>query len=445
MLQREKTADLIAKVGEKVRVSGWVQSIRNHGKVVFLDLRDSSGVLQCVGTVLEQKIGLEDVITIEGLVKPRPKNMINPEILTGTIELQIEKITILEKSAPLPFDMGANELAVSLPVLLDYRSLTLRHPKIKAIFKVENQIINTFRRVMSGLGFEEFYAPTFVASATEGGSNVFPVKYFEHNAYMAQSPQLYKQIMLGVFERVFSVARAYRAEPSVTTRHLCEYISLDAEMGFIDSWKDILVVLEKLFFEIFLDLNKFCSPELALYNQATPQVAKTIPYLKMREAQQIIFESTGVDHRKEPDLDPEDEREICRWARETHKSDLVFITHYPTKKRAFYTMPDPENPEFSLSFDLLGRGLEWVSGSQRINNYNQLLQAIKDRGNKEKDFELYLMAFKYGIPPEGGFALGAERIAMQVLGLNNIREASLFPRDMERIDVGLSKLNPQTK
>jgi len=443
MIQRTKICNLTSQINQEVLISGWVASVRNHGKVVFIDLRDASGTIQCVGVGLTQKFRAEDVIQIEGKVVARPTKMVNSEITTGTIELQILKVTILENAQELPFDMGGAELTVSLPILLDYRPLTLRHPKIKAIFRVENQIINTFRRVMTEANFEEFNAPTFVPAATEGGSNVFPVKYFEHSAYMAQSPQLYKQIMVGVFERVFTIARAYRAEPSVTTRHLCEYISLDAEMGFIDNWQDIIDTLEHLFREIFLDLNKYCLAELALYGQTTPLISQKIPRLKMREVQQIIYERTGVDHRMEPDLDPEDEREICRWAKDVHQSDLVFVTHYPTKKRAFYTMPDPENPEFSLSFDLLGRGLEWVSGSQRINNYDALLKAIEGRGNKKEDFEMYLMAFKYGIPPEGGFALGAERITMQVLGLENVREASLFPRDMERIDVNLAKLNPK--
>jgi nondiscriminating aspartyl-tRNA synthetase len=424
-------------IGQSVRLKGYINTVRDHGKITFIDLRDKTGILQCVGISLKTPLRAEDAVEIKGVVKARPEKMINPDIPTGTVELEITTIAILEKAQELPFDMGEETLNVSLPVLLDYRALTLRHRKTQAIFKVQNQIISTFRNYLSNEGFVEFNAPTIVPVATEGGANVFPIKYFDHKCFLAQSPQLYKQIMVGVFEKVFTIARAYRAEPSVTTRHLCEYVSLDAEMGFIDSWSDILDTLENLFVEILKDVDRNCEAELKLFGQKVPKIKGEIPRLKMREAQQIIFDRTGVDHRQENDLEPEDEREICRWATETQGSELVFITHYPTKKRAFYTMPDPENPEFSLSFDLLGRGLEWVSGSQRINNFESLVNAIKERGNKIEDFELYLQAFKYAIPPEGGFALGAERITMQILGLENVRQATAFPRDMERVDIKL--------
>ncbi|PIS23217.1 aspartate--tRNA(Asn) ligase [candidate division WWE3 bacterium CG08_land_8_20_14_0_20_40_13] len=442
-MERTYISQTVDKIGQLVRLKGYINTVRDHGKITFIDLRDKTGVLQCVGTDLKIQLRGEDVVEIEGAVKSRPEKMVNEKLPTGKVELAIVKLTVIEKADELPFDLGGNDLNVSLPVLLDYRSLTLRHPKSQAIFKVQNQVVKTFRDYLSSQGFVEFNAPTIVPVATEGGANVFPIKYFEHDCYLAQSPQLYKQIMVGVFERVFSVARAYRAEPSVTTRHICEYVSLDAEMGFIDSWTEVMDVLENLFKKVFADIDLNCKDELALFDQTVPRVENLIPRIKMREAQQIIFERTGVDHRAEKDLEPEDEREICRWAAETKGSELVFVTHYPTAKRAFYTMPDPADPEFSLSFDLLGRGLEWVSGSQRINNHKELVKAVELRGNNVKDFELYLQAFKYGMPPEGGFALGAERITMQILGLENIREATLFPRDMERVDIKLSSLKTQ--
>jgi len=278
-----------------------------------------------------------------------------------------------------------------------------------------------------------------VPGATEGGAEVFSLNYFDKKAYLAQSPQLYKQIMVGVFERVFTLAHAYRAEPSVTTRHMTEYLGLDAEMGFITSFEEIMETVERVVRKVFADLEKNCPSELALFSATLPKIGKVIPRLKMREAQEIIFKRSGRDNRQEPDLEPEDEREICRYTEEKYGSELVFITHYPTKKRPFYTYPDPKDPDFTHSFDLLGRGLEWVTGSQRINNYQQLVENIKKWGNDPKNFDIYLQAFKYGMPPEGGFCLGAERITMQVLGLDNIREASLFPRDMERIDIRLSR------
>jgi nondiscriminating aspartyl-tRNA synthetase len=255
---------------------------------------------------------------------------------------------------------------------------------------------------------------------------------------MIQSPQLYKQMMVPVFERVYLVSHAYRAEPSVTTRHLSESIQMDLELGFVE-FNELLDALEYVGSTTLKHVQETCGAILEEYGVPSLKVGKKIPRLTMREAQQIIKDRTGVDHTTEPDLMPEDEREICRWALEEHDSDLVTITHYPTKKRAFYTLPDPANPEFSLSYDLLFRGLEILSGSQRINKYDDLLAAIKDRGMNPENFKMYLQAFQYGMPPEGGFSFGLERLTMQILQLANVREASLFPRDMERVDFRFSE------
>lgn len=465
-MERILALETIKKVGGKVRLCGWVNSRRDHGKLVFIDLRDRSGVVQLVITPLNSadsptrrvedfkpdgfssaessivKLRPEDVIEVIGTVKKRTPGTVNPKIPTGTVEIQVEKIKILAKAEPLPFDTGKEELSLELTTLLDNRSLALRHPKVRAIFKIQETIIQSFRETLKELDFTEFAAPTIVPVATEGGAEIFPVKYYDYTAYLGQSPQLYKQIMVSVFERVFTVTKAYRAEPSMTTRHLSEYISLDAEMGFIDSWDELLDTAELVMKKIFLDIEKKNKRELDLFAVKIPSFGKRIPKLKMREAQEIIYKRTGRDNRKEPDLEPKDEKEICKWSKEKFGSDLVFITHYPTKKRPFYTFPDPQDSEYTLSFDLLGKGLELVTGGQRINDYQQLLEHIKKWGNKPQDFEIYLQAFKYGMPPEGGFALGAERITKQVLGLKSVKEASLFPRDMERVDVRLSTLYP---
>lgn len=431
----------INKIDEEVIVKGWVNTRRDHGKVIFIDLRDRSGLLQVVFVDNEKagEIRPEWVVEIRGIVKKRPDKLVNPKLETGTVELQAKELKILAKSEELPFDTGMEELKVSLPVLLDYRSLSLRHYKNHAIFKVQENIIASFREALSKEGFTEIQVPTIVPSTTEGGAQVFKVKYFDKDAFLAQSPQLYKQIMVGVFERVFTLAHAYRAEPSVTTRHITEYIGLDAEMGFINSFDDIMDMVEKVIRKIFENLDKKNSKELSLFNATVPRLSQKIPRMKMREAQEIIFKRTGRDNRNEPDLEPEDEREICRYSLEELGSELIFITHYPTKKRPFYTYPDPNEPEFTESFDLIGRGLEWVTGGRRINDYQMLLEHVEKWGNKPEDFDIYLQAFKYGMPPEGGFCLGAERITMQILGLENVREASLFPRDMERIDFRLPK------
>lgn len=433
-MKRTLIKETLNKAGEKVKVEGKIAVRRDHGSIVFLDLKDRSGILQ---VVLTAKIALdckeEDIIAIEGIIKQRPQKMENNEIETGKIELEALAMETISKAKDLPFALKDTP-ELSLPVLLDFRPLTIRAENVKAIFRVEEAVIDEFRKTMRSLDFFEFQSPAIVPTATEGGAEIFKINYYNTSAFLGQSPQFYKQIMVGGFERVFTIAKAYRAEPSVTTRHLSEYVSLDAEMGYIESWTDLMDVCETIIKNIFKRVNEDCQKEISFLKASPPKAGEEIPRIKMREAQEIIMQRTGRDNTKEPDLTPEDEKEICQWAKENHNSDVIFITHYPTKKRPFYTMPDPENPEYTLSFDILYSGLEITTGGQRINNYEQLVENIKKWGNKPEQFEFYLQAFKYGMPKEGGFAFGAERIVKQMLGLENLREASAFPRDMSRID-----------
>jgi nondiscriminating aspartyl-tRNA synthetase len=448
MTSRTFIKDLPTEVGQEVTIKGWVRLVRDHGKVVFVDLRDFSGIVQNVFVLsmlseehseFVKSLRGEDVIVIKGTVQKRKPGTENPEIENGDIEILASSLEVLQKAAELPIDMGAKELNVELPTLLDHRSLTLRHPKVQAIFKIQEIIIDSFRSSLKEKGFTEFTSPAIVPLATEGGAEVFKVDYFDKKAFLAQSPQFYKQIMVGVFERVFTIGKVYRAEPSVTTRHLTEYISLDAEMGFIEDYRDVMEIVDHVMRRIFADLESKGSSYLKMFGATVPALPQSrIPAVKMREAQEIIFKRTGRDIRKEPDLDPQGERDIYDWAKEEHGSELVFVTHYPTSKRPFYTFPDPTDPEYTEGFDLIGRGVEWVTGGRRINDYEQLLANAIKWGNKPEDLEIYLQAFRYGMPPEGGFALGAERITMNVLGLKNVREASAFPRDMERVDIRLS-------
>jgi len=442
MPERVFAQEALERIGQTVVLAGWVNSIRNHGGIIFLDLRDKSSLIQVVlsGELLKdaRKLRPEWVIRVRGLVKQRPKHLVNPEIPTGAIEIEGQTLEILGQSEELPFDLGEKKLKASLSTILDYRPLSLRHPRHQAIFRVQETIAETFRKTLKKEGFTEIFPPTIVPSATEGGAEVFAIDYFDKKAFLAQSPQLYKQIMVGVFERVFCLAHAYRAEPSVTTRHLTEYVGLDAEMGFIDSFYEITSLAERLIREIFTAVNEKNPKELKMFRATTPLLPeKEIPKMKLRQAQEIIFGRTGRDCRQEPDLTPEDEKEICQYAKEKFRSELIFITHYPIRKRPFYTYPDPEDPEYTHSFDLLGRGMEWITGGRRINDYQTLLAHIKKWGNKPEVFTTYLQAFKYGMPPEGGFCLGLERITMNILGLKNIREASLFPRDTKRVDIAL--------
>ena len=435
-MKRTLIRETTDKVGEQVLLKGWAKTVRDHGKISFIDLRDRSGVIQCVGQNLP-KVSLESVIYITGKVVARPEKLVNPNIPTGSVELQIENLEIITSAAELPFDMSKDELNLELPTLLDHRALTLRHPRVQAVFKVQEVVIDSFREFMKQNEFFEFQAPSITPASAEGGAEVFEVNYFDKKAFLSQSPQLYKQIVMTAFERVFSVNKVFRAEPSVTTRHLTEIVSLDAEMAFIESWEDVRDMAESVIKYVLDQVKQKCAKEIALFGVSVPSTIEKTPTLSLREAQQKIFEKTGRDCRQEKDLHPEDERDICQIIKEETGSDLVFVYGYPTKKKPFYVYPNPEEPEFNEGMDLLCRGVEWLSGGRRIHDYAQLLKHVQEWNMNADTIKMFLDAFKYAAPPEGGFAFGAERITKQILGLENIREASMFPRDMERVDVRL--------
>ncbi|MDO8582944.1 MAG: aspartate--tRNA(Asn) ligase [bacterium] len=443
-MERTLIGETPEKKDQTVLLKGFVKTRRDHGKLIFLDLYDRSALVQMVvdPRVSEEayKAALElkpqYSVEVTGKVNQRPERNINKNLLTGAVEISVEKISIISKAETLPFDMDTKELNLELPTLLDYRSLTLRHPKVKDIFKVQEAIVEGFRIASKKIGCTEIFVPTIAASSTEGGAEVFGIDYYEHKAFLTQSPQLYKQMMVPIFERVYTIAHAYRAEPSVTTYHLSEVTQMDCEIGFVD-FKQLIDFFENVAKEMLEHVQNQCKNILNEYGMEKITFVK-IPRLTLREAQEIIFKEFERDQRKEKDLTRQDEVDICKWAKEKKGCEFVIITHFPTKAKPFYTMPDPKNPEYSLSYDLLFRGLEILSGSQRINDYEQLVKSIKDHGMDPKNFEIYLMAFKYGMPQEGGFSYGLERITMKLLDLKNVREASLFPRDMERVDERLS-------
>jgi nondiscriminating aspartyl-tRNA synthetase len=438
-MTRSLNTQCINKIGKQVTIKGWVNSVRSYGKLAFADIRDRSGLIQVVGGPEIGSLKDESVVEIIGTVRSRSEKYFNDKLATGKIEIEVKEIKVLAKAAELPFDVRQADTKISLPVLLDNRALSLRNQKIRDIFKVQATIVQAFREFLNKNDFSEIFTPTIVAGSTEGGSEVFPIDYFGYRAYLAQSPQLYKQILTSIFERVYTIAHAYRAEPSVTTRHLTEYVGLDVEMGFIDSWLDVLQTADGVVKAIFKAVSDKHQDILDEYGISIPKTIKNTPIIKLKEALGIIYQRTGRDIRNELDMDPEGEREICRWAKENHDSDLVFITHFYTKKRAWYSYADPKNPDETLTFDLIGCGVEWISGGQRINDYQQLQEKITSRGQNPADFEIpYGQAFKYGMPPEGGFAIGLERITQNILGLENVRQATLFPRDMERVDTRLS-------
>lgn len=438
-MPRTLIRDTVKKIGKTVTIKGWINSIRSYGKLVFADIRDRSGFLQVVGGKDLGALKLESVVEIDGTIRSRDAKYFNDKLATGQVEMEVKELKLLSPAAELPFDIHQPELNATLPVLLDYRPASLRHQKVIDIFKVQATVVKAFRDYLMGEDFTEIFVPTIVAGSTEGGSEVFPVDYFGHQAFLAQSPQLYKQVLVPSFERVFTIAHAYRAEPSVTTRHLTEYLGLDVEFGFIDDWTDIVKLADATIKAIFKAVKKLHPEILAEFNVTIPKTITNTPTIKLKDALELIYQRTGRDVRNELDLDPEGERELCRWSLEKYGSDLIFVTHFYTKKRAWYSFADPANPEETLTLDLIGRGVEWISGGQRIHQYDKLQEKIRSRGQDPKDFEApYGQVFKYGMPPEGGFCIGLERLTQNILGLSNVREASLFPRDMERVDSRLS-------
>lgn len=444
-MERILIGELGKHVGETVSISGWIDVRRDQGKMVFFDFRDRSGVTQ--GVVLPASEAMEIAkeckqefaVRVSGMVNKRPEKNVVAGKQNGDIELEVYGIEILGKAEALPFDLSAEGFPFELTTQLDHRALMLRHPRLRAIFKVQNTIIDSFREFMKQNEFFEFQAPSITPATAEGGAEVFKIDYFETKAYLSQSPQLYKQIVMTAFERVFSVNKIFRAEPSATTRHLTEVVSLDAEMAFIESWQDVRDMSEATVRFILTALEKTCAKELEYLEATLPTMIERTPTLSLTEAQEKIFETTKRDVRGEKDLNPEDERTLCELIKKETDSDFVYVYGYPTKQKPFYVYPNPENPEFNEGMDLLCRGVEWLSGGRRINDYTQLEEHVKLWKLDPKQITMFMEAFRYGVPPEGGFAFGAERMTMQILGLKNVREATMFPRDMNRIDTLLSQ------
>ncbi len=447
-MARTLIRDLGKHVGEEVSISGWVDVRRDQGKMLFFDFRDRTGTVQ--GVVLPKSEALETakelrneyVVRIGGAVNKRPEKNAVAGKLNGDIELEVKTIEILAAAESLPFDMSLDGFNLDLTTQLDHRALVLRQPRLRAIFKVQGVIIDSFREFMKSQEFFEFQAPTITPATAEGGAEVFQIDYFDKRAYLTQSPQLYKQIVMTAFERVFSVNKIFRAEPSATTRHLTEVVSLDAEFGFIDSWRDVRDMSEETVRYILKKVERQCAPELALLGATLPTMLDKTPTLSLTEVQEKIFAASGRDVRGEKDTNPEDEREICEIIKKETGSDFVYVYGYPTRKKPFYVYPNPERPEFNEGMDLLCRGVEWLSGGRRINEYQQLMQHVSEWGMDPNKISMFLEAFRYGAPPEGGFAFGAERMTMQMLELKNVREASMFPRDLNRIDVLLTQNEP---
>lgn len=435
--ERIRSTEISAHVGKRVALQGWLHAVRRLGGVTFVIVRDGWGAAQAVveeveeaeqlAPIVDGSIQPESVIRLSGIVTSAPQ-------APGGVELHqpaVEVITPVTEA--LPVLIGKKEVKASLATQLDHAVLVNRHPARRAVYRLGAGVMAAFRAHLNSRHFTEIQSPKLVASATESGANVFAVDYFGQRAYLAQSPQFYKQIMVGVFERVYEVAPVFRAEPHDTTRHINEYVSLDVELGFIENHFTVMGVLRDVLAQIFTTLSTEYAAELALAGAVLPVVPAAIPHIHFAEAQELILARHGVDVRGEPDLSPQDERWLGEWAQTEHGSDFLFVTGYPMAKRPFYTHTDPTRPGYSNSFDLLFRGTELVTGGQRLHRYADYQAALAARGLSEEPFATYLETFRYGMPPHGGFAIGLERLLMQLTGAPNLRLTTLFPRDLNRL------------
>lgn len=427
-MERLLTENLYRHIGERVKIKGWIHRIRKMGKIAFLIIRDRSGIVQCV---LDTKsidivgLKLESIIEVIGVVKQKNAETKESELLVETLNV------ISEVTEDLPVEINKEELDVNIDTLLNNRVLTLRHLKTNAIFKIQAALAQGFSEFLKNHDFTQVFSPKIVAEGTEGGTGLFELKYFEKKAYLAQSPQFYKQMLVGAgYERVFEIGHVYRAEEHNTIRHLNEYVSMDLEMGFIEDEREIMQLETRLLKYIFQYVTNTCSKELTLLLVEFPEIGEQIPSMKLSDAIEILKNKYGKTDLTN-DLDPEGEKFICEYVKEKYNSDFIFLTHYPRSKRPMYTMP--EGPESTHSFDLLFRGVEITTGGQRIHNYQQLKESISSRGLNLESFRGYLQVFKYGMPPHGGLAIGLERLTAQLLGLRNVRQVTLFPRDRDRI------------
>ena len=427
-LERTFISEVKDSQDETILLRGWIYKIIDLSNIVFVKLRDKSGIIQLV-TNKEQIEGLKLENAIEVIGK-KSKN----EKAPGGIEIIVDEIKILGRTYydKLPFEINSYKNKAALETQLDHRTIALRRPEIRAIFKVQNEIEQAFRDYLRSKNFEQIHTAKIIDSSTEGGSEMFTVNYFDRRSFLAQSPQFYKQMMVGAgFERVYEIGHAYRAELHNTWRHLNEYVSLDVEMGFIKDEFELMDLEEGFLDYLFKHLNKVCKKELEMYKVELPNEVK-IPRITLEEAHKILLEKYN---KKSPigNIDAKGEELICDYVKKEYGTEFVFLTKYPVAKRPMYTMPDDEDKTLTKSFDLIYDGLEITTGGQRINDYEMLKENIIKFGLNPEDFDFYLDTFKYGMPPHGGFAIGLERLTMKILKLSNIREATLVPRDMKRL------------
>jgi nondiscriminating aspartyl-tRNA synthetase len=431
-MERVLVSELDKHIGMEVLLKGWIHQVRPLSKFAFVLVRDRTGIVQ--GIVLDEALRAslperESVVVVRGRVKEEkqaPKGF----------EVEILGIDVVVKpTIPLPFEVNRSmaKLNLKLDMILDHRAFSLRNPELGNVFRIQAEIVRTYADYMRSQGFMQIHTSKIVGTGTEGGTNLFKMEYFEQPAYLAQSPQFYKQMLVGAgYERVFEVGFVYRAEDHATSRHINEYLSLDYEMGFITNEQDIIQIEVGFLRQLFENLRRNCAEELAFYKKELPVIGE-IPQFPLADAREILKKEFGKVLGDEDDLDPEGERLLCEHSKKVHNSEFAFVTMYPTSVRPFYAMPDTDNPKLTRSFDLLYKGLEVTTGGQRIHDPVMLENSIRARGMNPASFESYLEIFRLGMPPHGGLAIGTERLTQQILDLENVRQACFFPRDRYRI------------
>ncbi len=431
------SAELAGMSGRTVSLHGMVMRVRRLSWGAFVILRRHDGLVQCIlsGDGFQEalaNLAEEQAVEITGTVKDAVIK--DPSINPGNVEIHAENITVLSSPrSRSPVDLSKKVLDLHIDNNLDLRPLSLRHPVERARLRIAEGLCRGFRDFLHTNGFTEIHTPKICVAGAEGGANIFPVKYFDRTAFLAQSPQFYKQMGVGIYERVFETGPVFRAEPHQTSRHVNEYTSLDFEMGFIKDHTDVMMLEVELLGHCLGLLKKEYGPELTLLSAAVPELPDAVPSVTLAEAHSITGAMGGTDYSGEPDLEPEEERLLCRYAAEQWGSEFVFVTHFPTAKRPFYTMDDPEAPGTTRSFDLLFRGLEITTGGQRIHDYDSQVGKMRLFGLDPDDFRDYLQAHEYGLPPHGGLAIGLERLAARLLEVENIRYTTMFPRDVKRL------------
>lgn len=432
-MERTCVSDLESR--KEAFLQGWVHDIRSLAKMKFILLRDNSGIVQCVlkqGTKgFEEELTLESVVEIKGKVKSA--KLTNEELTLKNVEVEVSELKLLNKAEEIPIQVNEKGAKAELPTRLDNRSLDVRKPKIAAIFKIQAKLVEGMQEYLNKHGFLQVFTPALMGVASESGSDVFEVKYFDTKAYLRQDPQLHRQLTVaGGIEKIYDIGPSWRAEKSNTIKHLTEHRTCAVEMAFIDSERNVMRVEEQVIISAFEKVNKECKKEFEILGVKLKIPKAPFPEIDFPEVYEILSKM-GKKVKVGEDLDSEAEKLLWQYVQKKYPGvEFYFLNKFPFVKKPFYVYCD-EGERYARSTDLYYRGMEMSSGGQRENRYDKLIKNAKEKSIPLKSVEWFTKFFKYGVPTHGGFALGIERITMVLLGLENIREAVLFARDPSRL------------